>query len=192
MRAYSNGWWTANPQNAPGLIITGAKTVGDLKPDINIIDALRPYSKILDFGCGIGRNTFALNADGHAVTAFDFPNMIQMMMSDPRYATRITVETDWHRLVEVKFDAILASLVLQHLPADVADEYLAAMAKMTGHLLVHSRAYMDYGGGQVIDAVSKHFSLDAMENTREQEDQAKSAQGEAHFTAWFCPRLEQA
>jgi len=161
-----------------------------LKPTQEIMDALGPYPKILDFGCGMGRNTFELARLGHDVTVFDFPNMIQMLMADPRYTTKIAVETDWLRLVSSRFDAILATLVIQHLPADVADEYLAAMAKMTGNLLVHSRAYLDYAGGEVIEAILKHFALDEDRNTKQQIEQALHCRGEEHFIAWFVPRLE--
>lgn len=195
MRKYSNGWDKARALEIPGLIEGGAVCMEDLKPSKWLLDELKPHKTILDFGCGPGRNTFELASRGHIVTAFDFPNMIQMLRDNPQFNTgkilnRIIPDFRWIQVGFNRYDAIFACLVFQHMPADVADEYMECMVEMTDNLLVYSRSYMDYEGGRVIDALTKRFKINkdmASMASVEKISNAMDCAGEEHFLAWFKP-----
>lgn len=127
----------------------GAKTFAELKPDADAIAALGSPNeplKVLDFGCGFGRNLHGL-PEKWEVTAYDNANMLKRV---PEYyaargskLVKAALVSDWNELRERKFDAILASLVFQHVPPPVLEEYLKDLQKMTPRLVVYGRCWND-------------------------------------------------
>jgi cyclopropane fatty-acyl-phospholipid synthase-like methyltransferase len=193
MRNYDNSWGKLKPEQMPGKIITGAKTKGDLKPSEWLIAKMFTDISVLDFGCGIGRNSFRLAECGHKVTAYDLPNMIEILGTDPRmptYKDELSLTSDWLKVGLEKYDAILASLVIQHLPEDVAEDYLGTLATMSQHLLVHTRAYMDFTGKPILPLLEKYFLIDLNRTSPEAVKQAVGCKGENHFWLWLMPKKE--
>lgn len=115
----------------------------------------------LDFGCGIGRNTYMLGEYFEHVVGFDFPNMIKMAKQQPQYthATGIMFTSDWDLARKLPYDAIWASLVFQHLHPDdlaVKSHELSLMAPL---LMCNSRWYTDFKRTPVWDILSNDWSV---------------------------------
>jgi SAM-dependent methyltransferase len=118
----------------------------EMEPDYGIVRAIDQYGPILDFGCGIGRNTFLLASRSCLVVAYDFPNMIEQLCEDWRFGnfTNILGSSDWEDIRLGKFDAVLASICFQHIHPDDLRVYLKDLLGMTGHLYVRSRVCNDF------------------------------------------------
>lgn len=84
--------------------------------------AFKPNSKVLDVGCGSGRDLAALRSRGHDCYGIDgtaeFVELAQEV--HPELAGRIThaVLPDCELPFSGEFDAVLCSAVLMHLPID--------------------------------------------------------------------------
>lgn len=190
MRNYDNAWGRFTPEEMPGRIVAGAKTMKDLRHEDGL-KQMAPYHSILDFGCGVGRNTFWLAGHGHFVTAFDLPNMIEALKRDPRMpklSNRIHATTDWRNIRLKTYDAILACQVFQHIPKDVLEEYLDALRVMSGHMFVNSRSYLDNNDGQVFPVLEKYFEIDESLTPAVWVNGARHCTGEESFQIWMKPK----
>ncbi|MCK9279242.1 MAG: class I SAM-dependent methyltransferase [Melioribacteraceae bacterium] len=184
MRIYKNDWGKANEETAPHLIISVAKTREDLIASTEMLKLVSTveHKNVLDFGCGMGRNTFALTNIANNVVGYDFPNMIELLKKDKRYSETKNLElftvNQWDDLKQRKFDIVVASLVFQHIPVDVLEEYLKSLSKMTKFLYLSSRSYLDYGAGPVLVPVDKYFRFLSKEEEQKSWEKIK----EEHFT----------
>jgi SAM-dependent methyltransferase len=151
-------WETLDEKSAPGAILTGFKGSPDSMPaDARLLELAGRGEAALDFGCGVGRNTRALAARFSRVTAYDFPNMIELLGQLP---VNITKTASWSQaLAGGPYDVTVASLVFQHIRADDLDSYLSDLRGVTGRLVVYSRTWLDFEGGAVLDALESHFKL---------------------------------
>ena len=127
----------------------GAKSFEELKPEADAIAALGSTGgalKVLDFGCGFGRNLQGM-PEKWEVVGYDNPQMLKRV---PEYAIakggkRVKAElvSDWNDLRERKFDAVLATFVFQHVPPLVLEAYLVDLQFMTPKLVVLGRCWLD-------------------------------------------------
>jgi 2-polyprenyl-3-methyl-5-hydroxy-6-metoxy-1,4-benzoquinol methylase len=136
------------------LIVTGRKPE-DAKPDVWFYEWLKEDSEkpitILDFGCGMGRNTFGLATyfKKWTVTGYDSEAMIAkskdycQLHYNGVLPPNLKFETDWEKLRTQRFDKILCMIVLQHIfEADLA-RYVKDFKVMTKHLMVFGRRFND-------------------------------------------------
>jgi len=93
-------------------ILTGFKDGKPFTPYVPTL-ALPPHlERVLDFGCGLGRNFPYLKSISRQITGFDLPEMIErcrVLAPDPID----TLSSDWAEVRTGRFDLIFASLVLQ-------------------------------------------------------------------------------
>lgn len=105
---------------------------------------------LLDFGCGLGRNTFgaALYSPLWKVTGYDCAPMLRRT---PEYAARkryphppnLMFGSEWEHMREEKFDVIMAVLVFQHIDESDLILYLEDFSRMTNRILVNGRRFND-------------------------------------------------
>lgn len=119
---------------------------------------------VLDFGCGLGRNTVGLAAYGNKwqVTGYDCAEMLARaceFYAKEMANDRITLEADWEKLQSKRFDAIYCALTLQQIKEDELSAYLADFARMTDRLVVFSRRLTDEFKN-VWEMVERHFEID--------------------------------
>lgn len=93
------------------------------------------WARVLDFGCGAGRLSQALAAHADVVVGVDVsPPMLEVARELDRSAGRcrfVLNETeDLSQFADAGFDLVYSELVLQHLPADVIDGYLAEFVRV--------------------------------------------------------------
>jgi len=135
-------------------VITGG-TIDSIKPTeelSEIIDFTNPV-KVLDFGCGVGRNCIplALKYSKSEICAYDNPKMIDQMkkLCAAKYnvsleeINNIQVYTDWNQIKNQTFDYIYATLVFQHIPENALEIYLQDIKKITKNLIVCGRRFND-------------------------------------------------
>ena len=160
---------------AKAAIKSGYPTDGDFRSDNFLLDGLplKNGGIILDFGCGIGRNTKYLvekkKASGLNVEiySYDFENMIKM--AKDYLGEENWKEVHWisHPLSnlaaigqDTEFDYIIATVVFQHMKeADLRSALmlLNKSLKDDGILAVYSRGYSDDGKKNVWGIIMDYF-----------------------------------
>lgn len=137
-------------------VVTG-KTIQDIAHDATIVDHIKEPNRklrILDFGCGVGRNAIFLaeNYEQWNIYAYDNPQMLKQMyhFCKEKYNKSIddiknlTLFDNWDLVKTQYFDYIYATLVFQHIREDILLTYLEDIKNMTKNLLVFGRRYNDH------------------------------------------------
>ena len=149
-------WGTINKlklDEVVDLIVTG-RTASEAKPDEWMYSLLGDEEKpitVLDFGCGVGRNSFgfALSHMDWTVIGYDSEQMISRV---PEYAAihydgvipnNLWFVSDWNQLTRHKFEKIICCLVLQHIEEPALVNYCKDFKTMTKVLFVAGRRYND-------------------------------------------------
>lgn len=119
---------------------------------------------VLDFGCGLGRNTVGIAAYGNKwqVTGYDCAEMLtraREFYGEQITNERITLEADWDKLQSKRFDVIYCALTLQQIKEEELLAYLADFARMTDRLVVLSRRLTD-DFKNVWERVGRYFEID--------------------------------
>lgn len=141
-------------------ILTNHESLGweaSTKPLIHLIGdwvELTLGGSIIDYGCGLGRNTLALADEGFHVCAFDTEEMIARIraieptIEDEREIGDIVLCRKYDHLLTFfhrdKADLILVSLVAQHMHPDDLREAFSQFPKMGRNLLVTGRDWNDF------------------------------------------------
>ncbi|MEZ5316773.1 MAG: class I SAM-dependent methyltransferase [Vicinamibacterales bacterium] len=124
-------------------ILTGFRTGKPFTPYVPTL-SWPPVTRVLDFGCGLGRSFPWLRTVAPAIVGFDLPPMItrcRALLTEPVEALR----DDWAAVRDERFDLIHASLVLQHIETEVVRSALADFARMAPAIYVLTRTDTDFG-----------------------------------------------
>jgi len=134
-------------------ILSGHKDGKPFTPYVPTIDLPAPLDRVLDFGCGLGRNFPYVKGIARHVTGFDLPPMIERCRSLATESVDV-LEDDWQQVRASRFDLIFASLVLQHIEPDICSSYLADFAQMAPRVYLLTRLDNDFGPN-VLDLVAR-------------------------------------
>jgi hypothetical protein len=125
-------------------LITGYKNGNPFAPHLyDFFHAGVKASKILDFGCGIGRNFSALRNISKKIVAYDIPDMVAACR---KYAdcTSVSLLDDWKEVIIEQFDVTIMTLVLQHMENEEAlEKYLIDISNCSDFLYVSTRCWID-------------------------------------------------
>lgn len=138
-----------------------AKT-GKLTPSKWIDDYDFNDKIVIDFGCGVGRNTKAIleKYEPKTLICYDYPNMIGFAreylgkLLERARLIKYPIEN-----LDTKPDYLIADVVFQHIKNDELHkilEYLQGLLKPFGRLLIYSRGFSD-DGFNVWETISKYF-----------------------------------
>jgi SAM-dependent methyltransferase len=161
---------SGSPDDVREWILTGFKDGKPFTPYVPTIALPTPIDRVLDFGCGVGRNFPYLTTIARHVTGFDLPPMIARCR-DLAPVPADHLSDDWSRLRRSRFDLVFASLVFQHIDPDAARAYLLDLASMTPVVYVLTRAESD-AGSNVVDLVASLERFEVEECTRVEHDPA--------------------
>jgi SAM-dependent methyltransferase len=133
-------------------ILTGFKNGKPFTPYVPTI-ALPPHlDRVLDFGCGVGRNFPYLKSVARHVTGFDLPPMIARCREiAPMPADALSDE--WPSVRRQRFDLVFASLAFQHIEPEATRAYLTDLARMAPAIYLLTRGQSDFSLN-VIDLVA--------------------------------------
>jgi SAM-dependent methyltransferase len=145
------------------LIVTN-QTLENVLPDLHIINEIGMVDrqiKLLDFGCGIGRNVFEFskNKNWHIV-GYDNDFMLEMSKEYCKLKynknlnnfSNITLSSEWEFIKKNKFDCVYATLVFQHIFEKDLNTYLQDIKQISTKMVVMGRRYNDD-----IDVSSRQF-----------------------------------
>jgi ubiquinone/menaquinone biosynthesis C-methylase UbiE len=116
-------------------LATGRQEVEQAVAHLADLGVLRDLHDVLDFGCGAGRATQALAARAPRVVGVDVsPTMLEaarrLDRTDGRCTFLLNEQPDLSAFAEGSFDLVYSSLVLQHLPPELARAYLGEMMRV--------------------------------------------------------------
>lgn len=170
------GWERINNERLAAFYILGKKDYnGWLEPDDALLSkfiSINAEMKVLDMGCGLGRNCIWLYNTRQDCMAcgYDLSNMIQLAKE---YTSRhlgtengIAYESNWDKLKQHNFDCIFSMLTLQHVLPKYLDDYYTYMAKTLskssfGRLFVHGRDWSDHNDREIVwERLLKYFDVD--------------------------------
>ncbi|HVK22524.1 MAG TPA: class I SAM-dependent methyltransferase [Actinokineospora sp.] len=103
------------------------------------------WSRVLDFGCGAGRLSQALAAHADSVVGVDVSAPMlktarELDRTDGKCEFVLNEAPDLKRFADGSFDLVYTELVLQHLPANVIEGYLAEFMRVLrpgGSAMIH-------------------------------------------------------
>jgi SAM-dependent methyltransferase len=150
-------------------ILTGYRDGKPFTPYVSTLD-LPPATRVLDFGCGLGRNFPYLTSMARHIVGFDLPPMIERCRSLPdRPAVDLT--SDWNHVRSSNFDLIFATLVLQHIETDACRSYLEDFARMAPAAYVLTRVRSDFDLN-VLDVIGRTQLFDPSDCVEVEHDPA--------------------
>lgn len=134
-------------------ILTGRKAT-EAKPDVwmfRLIGSKQDSIRVMDFGCGIGRNTFGLANYSPKWNVVGYDNDGMLGRIDEYYKlhypapfpSNVSFSSSWDKLKQEKFDAIVCCLVLQHIHENALVQYINDFKSMTKTLMVTGRRVND-------------------------------------------------
>ena len=174
MSIWKNG---LTPNNVTDLIFTGFK--GHPKEMVHS-PIIEKYclggGSILDFGCGVGRNTNYLKDKYQKVIGYDLPSMLKFYPNNFK-SPNITLTSDWEQVKSQRVDEILCSIVLQHIPHKELIKYLIDLSSMSDRIIIFSRTWQDYTHNNTLSILKQYFKI------KEYEKYEKN-----HFIGVFIPK----
>jgi SAM-dependent methyltransferase len=152
---------SADPDDLREHILSGYKSGKSFSPYVPTIRLSSPIDRLLDFGCGVGRNFPYLKTVARYVAGFDLPPMIERCRALAAEPVDLLID-DWNEIRARRFDLIFAALVLQHLEAAICGSYLVDFARMAPIVYVLTRAKNDFDTN-VLDLIAETGLFDADE-----------------------------
>jgi trans-aconitate methyltransferase len=138
-------------------ILTGYKDGKPFTPYVPTMPLPSPVRRVLDFGCGLGRNLPYLRSIAGEVVGFDLPPMIERgrALGLPALLT-----SDWQEVCSQSYDLVFATLVLQHVEPDACRRYLEDFARLAPATYLLTRVMSDFDTN-VLAAVAATDLFDA-------------------------------
>jgi SAM-dependent methyltransferase len=137
-------------------ILAGYRAGKPFLPYVPTCGVGRPR-RVLDFGCGLGRNTGFLASVADEVVGFDLPEMVDRARGGT-WPRGVRFEACWDVVRAARFDLVFVSLVFQHVAPDELGRYLEDLVVMAPRWYVLSRGRHDFGG-PTMRHVASHVRL---------------------------------
>jgi hypothetical protein len=148
-----------DPEDVRERILTGYREGKPFTPYVPTLSLPAAMSRVLDFGCGLGRNFPYLTSVSREVVGFDLPPMIDRCRTLATHRVSL-LSSDWQEVCSHRYDLILATLVLQHVETEQCRAYLRDFARIAPLVYVLTRVRSDFGVN-VLDLIAETGLFDA-------------------------------
>lgn len=159
-----------DPDELREKILTGYKAGKPFTPYEPTVAMPAAPARVLDFGCGLGRNFPLLTRLSPTVVGFDLPPMVDRCRQLPP-VPGVELTDDWRRLREESFDLVYAALVLQHIETGACRTYVRDFAGMAPFVYLLTRASTDFQMN-LLDVIAEIGVFDEPDCTRVEHDEA--------------------
>ncbi len=132
-----------DPDDVRERILTGYRDGKPFTPYVPTVALPAPIDRVLDFGCGLGRNFPHLTSIAREVVGFDLPPMIERCRTLGTHAVAL-LTSDWQEATSRSYDLIVATLVLQHIETAACVAYLKDFARLSPATYVLTRVRSDF------------------------------------------------
>jgi trans-aconitate methyltransferase len=132
-----------DPDELRERILTGYRAGKPFTPYVPTIELPSRVGRVLDFGCGLGRNFPYLTSITNQIVGFDLPPMIEQCRALSPHPS-VTLTSDWTEVCTSRYDLIFASLVLQHIETDACQTYVHAFARIAPLTYLLTRVHSDF------------------------------------------------
>jgi SAM-dependent methyltransferase len=161
--AGTNDWLSAaraeDPDEVRERILTGYREGKPFTPYVPTVALPASVNRVLDFGCGLGRNFPYLTTIAREVVGFDLPPMIERCRTlAPQSVALLT--SDWQEVSARRYDLIVATLVLQHIETAACLTYLGDFARLAPATYLLTRVRSDFDSN-VLQLVADTGRFDA-------------------------------
>jgi trans-aconitate methyltransferase len=145
--AGTNDWLSVaraeDPDEVRERILTGYRDGKPFTPYVPTVPLPQAVGRVLDFGCGLGRNFPFLTTIAGEVVGFDLPPMIDRCRTlAPQSVALLT--SDWRDVSTRRYDLIVATLVLQHIETAACLAYLEDFARLAPATYLLTRVRSDF------------------------------------------------
>jgi 2-polyprenyl-3-methyl-5-hydroxy-6-metoxy-1,4-benzoquinol methylase len=134
--------------------ISSGSTLETFEPStqyFNLLGNIDQNLNILDFGCGVGRNTFGLanHFKNSNIVGYDLEKMISRIDEYKKLKfgettfSNVNFEFNWDNVKVKKFDCIFSCIVFQHLSKESILKYISDFKNMTNRLIIIGRRIND-------------------------------------------------
>ncbi len=159
--------WDADPAK-----VARARVVADA---IRATGTLKPGMTALEYGCGTGLLSFALQSDFESITLADTSQGMLDVLAGKIQNSGVTnmhpllVNVDFQPVPETRFDVIYSLLTLHHIPdTDGALRYFRTLLKPGGFLCIADLEKEDGGfHGSTVTDVHKGFERELLQELAE-------------------------
>lgn len=154
------------------LIDANVRTVKDFKPCppkfFSILGEKDKKLKVLDFGCGIGRNIAGMAKYAPTWEIHGYDNAAMLTRAEiylkenlrEKERNQIILFNEWDSTAKAaSYDCIFCCLVLQHLPAEILTQRLVEFAALSEWLVVIGRRTLDDLVTPVDKFLAKNFKI---------------------------------
>lgn len=181
----SHFWETLNDKDiALDAILTGYKgSVENMPVYDNVLGKFKGGARVLDFGCGAGRNLLALTVKYDQVYGYDYPNMLKFVSRETSSHPAIKLSSSLDQICSNTYDEVLCSLVLQHIHRDELEKILQKLTLCAPRFIIHSRTWLDFTFEEIMPILEKYFTIEEIEYQKDPNSEEND-----HFIGVFIPK----
>jgi SAM-dependent methyltransferase len=166
--AGTNDWLSVaraeDPDEVRERILTGYREGKPFTAYVPTVALPAPVDRVLDFGCGLGRNFPYLTTIAQEVVGFDLAPMIERCRTlAPQSVALLT--SDWQEVSARRYGLIVATLVLQHIETAACLSYLDDFSRLAPvtYLLTRVRSDFDANVLQLVADTGRFDTGDCVE-----------------------------
>jgi SAM-dependent methyltransferase len=141
-------------------ILTGFRDGKPFTPYIPTLALPAALGRVLDFGCGLGRNFPYLTSIAREVTGFDLPPMIERCRAALAGGDTVHLSSDWGDVASQSYDLVVATLVLQHIETAPCRAFLEDFARIAPAVYLLTRVRSDFDVN-VLELIAETGRFDA-------------------------------
>jgi SAM-dependent methyltransferase len=132
-----------DPDDVRERILTGYRDGKPFTPYVPTLALPAPIDRVLDFGCGLGRNFPYLTSIAREVVGFDLPPMIDRCRALAAEPIGL-LTSDWGEVRARRYDLVFTTLVMQHIETEACRAFIEDFARIAPLTYLLTRVRSDF------------------------------------------------